>query len=150
MRWWIWRLMRRKRRRWERRPTPPWSRTVLCHLMRPVTPCLEARGGAHPPRVVRRKRRRMNTPPPATHARTGTCTCLTTATRAAPTAPTGTSHRTGCCNTKLSKVTTRGTADTAAAPGPETPTELKPPPPPPDQLTLHDHHSFLTTPFSPS
>lgn len=125
-----WRLMRR----WVRRPTPPWSRTVLCHLMRPATPCLEGRGGAHPPGVARR-RRRMNTPPPATPAHTGTCTHLTSATLATPTAPTGTNHRTGCCDTKLSKVTTRGTAGSAAAPGPETPTELRPPPP--DQPPLH-------------
>lgn len=145
MRWWIWRLTRR--RRWERRPTLPWSRTVLCPLTRPVTPCLEARGGAHPPRVARR--RRMNTPPHATHAPTGTCTHLTTATRAAPTAPTGTSHRTGCCNTKLNKVTTRGTAVSVAAPGPETPTELKPPPAPPNMPTLHIQHSFLATLLPP-
>lgn len=89
----------------------------------------------------------MNTPPPATPAHTGTCTHLTLATLATPTAPTGTNHRTGCCDTKLSKVTTRGTAGSAAAPGPETPTELRPPPP--DQPPLHVHHSFLTTQSSP-
>lgn len=89
----------------------------------------------------------MNTPPPATPAHTGTCTHLTLATLATPTAPTGTNHRTGCCDTKLSKVTTRGTAGSAAAPGPETPTELRAPPP--DQPPLHVHHSFLTTQSSP-
>ena len=142
MRWRIWRL---KRKRWERRHTPPWSRTALCHLMRPATPCLKARERAHPPRVVRRRRRRrMNTPPLATHARTGTCTHLTTATQAAPTAPMGTSHRTGCCNTKLSKATSRGPAGSAAAPGPVTPTELKLP----DHTTLPSYKqisSFRST-----
>lgn len=121
--------MTRKRRQ-ARRPTPPWSRTVLCRLTRPATPCLVAGGGARATGVVRRttrrkkrKRRRMSTPPPAMLAHTGTCTPLTVGTQAASTVPTGTSHRTGCSNAKLSKVTTRGTTASAAAPGPETPTE---------------------------
>lgn len=76
----------------------------------------------------------MSTPPPAMLAHTGTCTPLTVGTQAVPTVPTGTSHRTGCSNAKLSKVTTRGTTASAAAPGPETTTEEQgphhPPPPP--------------------
>lgn len=66
-------------------------------------------------------------PPPAMLAHTGTCTPLTVGTQAVPTVPTGTSHRTGCSNAKLSRVTTRGTTASAAAPGPETPTEEVPP-----------------------
>lgn len=70
-------------------------------------------------------------PPPAMLAHTGTCTPLTVGTQAVPTVPTGTSHRTGCSNAKLSKVTTRGTTANAAARGPETPTEEQRPLSPP-------------------
>lgn len=127
-RWWAWRATRRRRR--ARRPTPPWSRTVSCRLTRPATPCLVAAGGARATgsarrttRRKKRKRRRMSMLPPAMLAHTGTCTLLTVGTQAASTAPTGTSHRTGCSNAKLSKATTRGTTASAAARGPETPTE---------------------------
>ncbi|KAG7221614.1 hypothetical protein INR49_017145 [Caranx melampygus] len=75
-------------------------------------------------------------------AHTGTCTPLTVGTQAVPTVPTGTSHRTGCSNAKLSKVTPEEHRH-AAAPGPETTTEEQGPPPPhplpqpPDQYRGH-------------
>lgn len=84
----------------------------------------------------------MSIHPLFTVAHTGTCTLLTAGTRAALTVPTGMSHRTGCSNVKLSKVTTRGTTASAAAPGPETPTEAEssPHPWPPDQHPGHPKH----------
>lgn len=64
---------------------------------------------------------------PAMLVHTGTGTPLTVGTRAEATAPMATSHRTGFSSAMPNQATTRETTASAAAPGPETPTDEHPP-----------------------